>query len=113
MVIRACRAKSKEKEKVIMRTKKIVVSLLCCLGLFCITAYAMETKKISMSYTECLSRKEVVVSQLGVRASDIIPIVNSSIMNVTKYCTLDGSIILTCSKPDNSMIIVSSPSKCR
>ncbi len=73
--------------------KKLITVLLMAV-LFAGNAYA-ETQKISMSYTECLTRKEVVINTLGVRASDIIPIVNSSIMNVTKYCTVDGSVILT------------------
>ena len=93
--------------------KLLLATVLYCVSIFGATLANAESQKIPMSYTECLTRKEVVVSQLGVRARDIIPIVNSNIMSVTKYCTIDGSLILTCSKPDNAMIIVSSANKCR
>ena len=92
--------------------KKLITVLLTAALLIANNAYA-KTQKISMSYTECLTKKEIVINTLGVRASDIIPIVNSSIMNVTKYCTVDGSVLLTCSKPDNAMIIITSANKCR
>lgn len=74
---------------------------------------AASSSTISLSFEECLARKETVISQLGVNPSDIIPIVNTKIMTMTKLCTADGSVIVTCSKPDRKMVITQSTNSCR
>lgn len=74
---------------------------------------AASSKTLSLSFEECLSRSEAVVGQMGIKQRDIIPIVKTNIMTMTKYCTVDGSIIITCSKPDRAMVITDSTSYCR
>lgn len=72
-----------------------------------------NSRTISLSFEECLARKEAVISQLGVNPRDIIPVVNTNIMTITKLCTVDGSVIVTCSKPDRKMVITQSTNSCR
>jgi hypothetical protein len=77
------------------------------------TFAAASSQTISLSFDECLARKEAVISQLGVNPRDIIPVVNTKIMTMTKLCTVDGSVIVTCSKPDRKMVITQSTGSCR
>lgn len=78
------------------------------------TAFAAASSQtIPLSFEECLARKETVISQLGVNPRNIIPLVNTNIMTMTKLCTVDGSVIVTCSKPDRKMVITQSTNSCR
>lgn len=79
-----------------------------------ITSFAeAKSQSMSMSFEDCLARKETVISQLGVNPKDIIPVVNTNIMTMTKLCTVDGSVIVTCSRPDNKMVLTQSTKSCR
>jgi hypothetical protein len=82
--------------------------------LFPVTIFAgTSSQTVSMSFEECLARKETVISQLGISPGNIIPVVNTNIMTMTKLCTVDGSVIVTCSKPDKKMVITQSTTLCR
>lgn len=74
---------------------------------------AANSTTVSMSFDDCIVRREHVINQLGVSPRDIIPIVNTGIMTMTKICTVDGSLIVTCSKPDKKMILTKSTNSCR
>jgi hypothetical protein len=63
---------------------------------------------ISMSFQDCLSRKTQIVASLNVNPRDIIPIVNTGIMTMDRICTSDGSVLITCSKPDKKMVVTKS-----
>lgn len=75
-------------------------------------AYA-ETKTMSLEFNDCIARREQVISSLNVNPRDIIPVVNTGIMTMTRVCTVDGSVLVTCSKPDAKMVITTSPKQCR
>jgi len=78
------------------------------------SAFAAEiSESTPMSFEECLSRKEAVVAQLRVNPSDIITVVNTNMVTITKLCTVDGSVLVTCSKPDKKMVITRSTDSCR
>jgi len=67
-----------------------------------------ESNSIPMSFQDCLSRKTQVIASLGVNPRHIIPIVNTGIMTMDRICTSDGSVLITCSKPDRKMIVTKS-----
>ena len=96
-----------------MLKNKFVSLLLLSLAFPATTFAAASSQTISLSFENCLARKEAVISQLGVNPRDIIPVVNTNIMTMTKLCTVDGSVIVTCSKPDRKMVITQSTSSCR
>jgi len=83
------------------------------LGMSSLSFGAASSQTIPLSFEECIARREVVISQMGVSPRDIIPVVNTQIMTVTKVCTVDGSVLVTCSKPDRKMILTKSTSSCR
>lgn len=69
---------------------------------------APKTETLSLPFNECLARKAQVIASLGVNPRDIIPIVNTGIMTMDRICTVDGSVLITCSKPDRKMAITQS-----
>lgn len=67
-----------------------------------------QSKSIPMSFDDCQAYQASTVAQLNVPASDIEPIVNSSILTMTRIYTSDGSVLISCSKPDQKMVITMS-----
>ena len=65
----------------------------------------------SMSFEQCLATREKTIASLKANPRDVIHIVNTSIMTMTRICTADGSVVITCSKPDEQMVIRQSPSR--
>lgn len=64
------------------------------------------------TFDECLATQAKVVAQLNVAPSRIKPIVNTSVMTMTRICVDDGSVIISCSKPDEKMVITQSDKGC-
>lgn len=96
-----------------MLQSRLAPSLLLSLLFPTTTLAAASSQTVSLNFEECLARKEAVISQLGVNPKDIIPVVNTNIMTMTKLCTVDGSVIVTCSRPDKKMVITQSTNSCR
>lgn len=91
---------------------KIIFMIATIFSSNCIFA-AASSQTLPLSFEECIARREAVINQLGVNPRDIIPVVNTNIMTMTKLCTVDGSIIVTCSKPDRKMVVTQSTNACR
>lgn len=87
-------------------------SALAALALAALSAPALGDSSVvgtrTMTFDECLDASERTIANLNVPASQIVPIVNISIVRMTKIITEDGAIIVTCSAPDNKMSIVKS-----
>lgn len=69
---------------------------------------AAESTSTSMSFEKCQAVQANTIAQLGVPPDDIVHIVNTSAMTMTRLYTADGSVIITCSAPDNKMVITKS-----
>lgn len=67
-----------------------------------------SSQSISMSFEQCISKRESVIASLGVNPRDIKPIVDTGLMTMTRICTNDGSVLITCSSVDQKMIITQS-----
>jgi hypothetical protein len=95
--------------------KQIIRINLMCLffASYGITFAAANSQTMTLSFEECIARRDAVITQLGINPRDIIPVVNTNIMTMTKLCTADGSLIVTCSKPDRKMVLTQSTSSCR
>lgn len=78
-----------------------------------IVVYAeVSSSSIPMNFEACLAKKESVIAALGMSPTDIIPVVNTGILTITRVCTVDGSVLITCSKPDQKMIVTRSTDTC-
>lgn len=73
-----------------------------------IATAAAESTSTSMSFEKCQAIQASTIAQLNVPPKDIIHIVNTSTMTVTKLYVEDGSVIVTCSAPDQKMVITKS-----
>lgn len=66
------------------------------------------TESTPMEFDLC--RKTVVstILGLGVPWQDVKWIVRTDVLTMTRLCTADGSVLITCSKPDAKMVTVKS-----
>lgn len=69
---------------------------------------AAESTSTSMSFEKCQAVQANTIAQLNVPPEDIVHIVNTDTMTMTRLYVADGSVIITCSGPDNEMIITKS-----
>lgn len=69
---------------------------------------AKTIRSETMEFEQCVSTVAVVIAQLNASPSQIIPIVNTSIMVMTKVVGDDANYIFTCSKPDRKLILTQS-----
>ncbi len=67
-----------------------------------------ESKSISMSFEKCQAVQANTIAELNVPPSDIVHLVNTSVMTMTRVYVADGSVIISCSAPDNKMVITRS-----
>lgn len=67
-----------------------------------------QSKSIPMSFDECQAYQASTIAKLNVPATDIEPVVNSSILTITRVYTADGSVLISCSKPDKKMVVTMS-----
>jgi hypothetical protein len=68
-------------------------------------AFALETQTKSMSFEACLATIREVSSALETAP---INIVETNILRVVRFVTADGSVLVSCSQPDNKMIVMKS-----
>ena len=73
--------------------------MLFALPISSVFAKTTSTTK-EMDFDDCIKVIEKTVSQLGVPYNTIV---NTKILRMVKIITADGSILLTCSKPDRKM----------
>lgn len=69
---------------------------------FSSSAYAGRSQSESMSFNECLQRIRSVATQFGVAP---INIVETNDIRMVRIPTSDGSVLITCSRPDHKMVV--------
>jgi hypothetical protein len=60
----------------------------------------------SMPFRECLATIEQVSTDLGVTPINVI---ETTTVRMVRFNTADGSVLVTCSEPDEKMVITRSP----
>jgi hypothetical protein len=86
-----------------------IVRSISLLGALCAvdaSAYATESRAINMSFEKCLATIRQTSSDLGVAP---INIVETNVMRMVRFPTSDGSVLITCSRPDQRMVLTKSP----
>lgn len=81
---------------------------LICLQFLAQPLPAAQSHSEQMTFEECLAHRERVIISLNVNPQNIIPVVNTGIVTITRICTADGSVLITCSKPDQKMVLTMS-----
>ncbi|TVT59848.1 MAG: hypothetical protein FHK82_02390 [Sedimenticola thiotaurini] len=98
-------AKEREKERQMMteKKKKEAVSVVSPRR-----ELPPKSEAFFLSFEDCLARKTQVIASLGIHPQNLMPIVNTGILTIDRVCTVDGSVLITCSKLDRKMIITTS-----
>lgn len=66
---------------------------------------AVESQAVAMSFESCLSKIRSTASQLGVAP---INIAETNDLRMARFPTSDGSVLITCSRPDGRMVVTKS-----
>lgn len=57
-----------------------------------------------MSFEKCIATIQVMSERFGVPTN----VVETSVLRIVRYHTSDGSVLVTCSKPDRRMVVTQS-----
>jgi hypothetical protein len=68
-------------------------------------AIAETTTTKPMAWEDCLAAKAEMQLKLAVEPDRVIDIVTSAALNVTRLCTSEGAVSISCSKADQTLII--------
>lgn len=71
------------------------------------TTSSDTTSKI-MSFGKCTDVQNEMTDSLNGTQYKVLTIVDTDVALVRKYCTNDGAVILTCSKPDLTLVTTKS-----
>lgn len=61
---------------------------------------------------QCRSRTAATIASLGVSQRHVVSVVDTNILSITRICTSDGSVLVSCSVPDQKMVVTKSSSSC-
>ena len=70
-----------------------------------------QSRSSPMSFEDCRALLDRQIVELGVSPLDLVPIVRTPILTMTRICTSEGSVLYTCSKLDRKMVITTSPDR--
>jgi hypothetical protein len=82
-----------------------LVLVLAAIGLS-FPAYAQRTERRPMSFEACLASIRSVATELR---SAPINVVETTDLRIVRFMTSDGSVLVTCSRPDGAMLIQHRP----
>lgn len=72
----------------------------------------IESNSSDMDFSTCVMQQaafaEAILSSGNYK---VIPIVDTEILSIVKFCTNDDSVIHTCSAPDNKMVVTKSTNR--
>jgi hypothetical protein len=64
-----------------------------------------ETETTTMLWDDCLAAKAEMQAKLDVGPKKVIDIVSSAALNVTRLCTKEGTVAISCSKASQTLIV--------
>lgn len=88
-----------------MKNLILPIALLLMTSLNASAEPVVTSQSRSISFEGCLETIKTFSSQIGVAPINII---ETSIMRTVRYPTKEGSVLVTCSKPDNKMVLTTS-----
>jgi len=93
----------------ILHIEVLLVMLLSMTGASHAVALQSETK--SMSFEDCQAAKDQLIASLRVVSpqEDVFPIVDHSNLTITRVCTAEDVVVITCLKETHQMITARSP----
>lgn len=67
-------------------------------------AATVSSTAADMTFDQCTASVQSTIKSLAINWKDVKRIVNSAQVTITKICTHDGSVTITCSAPDSRMV---------
>ena len=86
--------------EILRKTMKLLLVL--GLSFAATTVFAQQSTSKAMSFDDCLKVIRNTATQLGVAP---VNIAETSELRMVKFPTADGSVLVTCSKPDRKMVM--------
>lgn len=71
-----------------------------------VSSNGMPTVTKTMDFQVCIQTIQTMAGEMGVAP---INIVETPDVRIVRFNTADGSVLVTCSKPDNKLVMVQSP----
>lgn len=65
---------------------------------------APDSTSTTMSFEQCVATVTSTIRRLNAAPRDVRQIVRTNVMTMTRICTADGSVLITCSQPDSRMV---------
>lgn len=87
-----------------LRSKISILALIAVL--VSSAAYAQRTERRPMSFEACLASIRSVATELR---SAPVNVVETSDLRIVRFLTSDGSVLVTCSRPDGAMLVQHRP----
>jgi hypothetical protein len=105
------------------RQRMLIVIAIAALVVFWAALHQQPTRKAAVSVTpdksdssgrsmpfeQCLQVIRRTASELAVAP---VNIVETDILRMVRFCTVDGSVLVSCSRPDEKMVLTRSPYGC-
>ncbi len=91
-----------------MRLWAAIVGTIAAGGAF---AQPISSESRPATFEQCVSAREQTIASLGVSPRDIIPVINTPDMTITKLCVADGAVLITCSRADKKMTVTRSANR--
>lgn len=66
----------------------------------------LETRTVAMSFADCNDKIRELGGRLGIAP---VNIVETNVMRMVRFVTVDGSVLVTCSAADDTMAVTKSP----
>ena len=88
------------------RVMKVMVTIVLMLAAFSVSAHAQRSERRPMSFEACLAAIRNVAVELR---STPVNIVETNDLRIVRFLTSDGSVLVTCSRPDGAMLLQHRP----
>lgn len=91
-----------------MQIGKILMLALCMffIQVADLVAQQPESESVPMSFDDCLATIRATANDLRIAP---VNIVETDILRIVRFCTSDGSVLVSCSRPDSVMVLTRSP----
>ena len=72
----------------------------------------VKSESSNMDFSVCIQQQVEFSEAISSSGNyKVIPIVDTNILSIVRFCTNDGSVIHTCSAPDNKMVVTMSTNR--
>jgi hypothetical protein len=86
-------------------SRRLPLAAVAVLVLTMSTGARAETEVKPMLWDDCLAAKAEMQARLDVGPKKVIDIVKSAALDVTRLCTKEGTVAISCSKANQTLIV--------